>query len=286
MTSSLVGGGVWVDAPWSRLARSLAVIVALAGAALVASQPPLSRDPAQLRAGRLLYAVPMMGDSNFAQTVILLIKHGRDGSLGVVINQPSTVSLRKALEPPGRAPIRTAGLLGGPVEPEGTIVLLREPGASGRSERVLSGVYLGTDVEDLRAALAAPRPDRAVRVYAGYAGWSPGQLESEMQKRQWVLDEADASLVFAPDPLELWERVHAILTRREARVAPPVRPRRASRRRVDVTTGTSVLPAGRRGHAPETTLNPLSDGQRFVFTPAPIRGLLRHRGVRPPGGVG
>ena len=222
MTSSLVGGGVWVDAPWSRLARSLAVIVALAGAALVASQPPLSRDPAQLRAGRLLYAVPMMGDPNFAQTVILLLKHSRDGSAGVVINQPSTVPLRKAL--PNLPDARRSELpvyWGGPVEPEGTIVLLREPGASGRSERVLSGVYLGTDVEDLRAALAAPRPDRAVRVYAGYAGWSPGQLESEMQKRQWVLDEADASLVFAPDPLELWERVHAILARREARVTPP-----------------------------------------------------------------
>ncbi|MBL8142504.1 MAG: YqgE/AlgH family protein [Acidobacteria bacterium] len=221
MTSSLEDGGVWVVAPWSRLARSLAVIVVLAGAALVASQPPLSRDPAQLRAGRLLYAVPMMGDSNFAQTVILLIKHGRDGSLGVVINQPSTVSLRKAL--PNIPDARRSELpvyWGGPVEPEGTIVLLREPGASGRSERVLPGVYLGTDVDDLRAALAAPRPDRAVRVYAGYAGRSPGQLETEMQKRQWVLDEADASLVFAPDPTELWERVHAILARREARVTP------------------------------------------------------------------
>jgi putative transcriptional regulator len=109
---------------------------------------------------------------------------------------------------------------GGPVQPEASIVLLREAGASRRADRVLPGVYMSPDPDDLRAVLAAPRPDRAVRVYSGYAGWGPGQLASEVQKRQWVIDEADAALVFAPDPTRLWERVHAILARREARVTP------------------------------------------------------------------
>ncbi len=214
-----------------RAGAALGLVAGLAcwGAAAVAAQVPLSRDPAQLRAGRLLYATPGMGDPRFAEAVVLLITHDREGSAGVVINQPSEVSLRKAL--PDLPEARRSELpvyWGGPVQPEVTIVLLREPGTGQRAERVLPGVYLSRDLDDLRAVLAAPRPDRAVRIYSGYAGWSPGQLASEMQKNQWVLDEGDAAQVFSPDPTRLWERVHAILARREARSHPVRLPAGAS----------------------------------------------------------
>ena len=176
------------NALWGRARQAgaaLGLVAGLAswGAATVASQVPLSRNPAQLQAGRVLYAAPGMGDPRFAETVILLIKHDREGTLGVVINHPSEVSLRKAL--PGLPDARRSELSvywGGPVQPEASILLLREPGTSRRSERVLPGVYLSPDLEDLRAVLAAPRPDRAVRVYSGYAGWSHGQLASEIRK--------------------------------------------------------------------------------------------------------
>ena len=200
-------------------ALGLVASLAVAGVADVASQVPLSRNPAEVRAGRLLYAAPGMGDPRFAETVILIIEHNRDGTAGVVINQPTEVSLRKAL--PDLPEARRSELSvywGGPVQPEVTIALFREPGASQSSQRMLPGVYLSRDSEDLRAVLAAPRPDRNVRIYSGYAGWSRGQLASEMQKNQWLLDDGDASQVFAPDPTRLWERVHAILARLEARV--------------------------------------------------------------------
>ena len=216
---SSVGAGerrrVWRARCW------LAAALLLSGVAVGASQPAPSRDPAQLRPGRLLYATPGMGDPRFAETVILLLEHGRDGTLGVVINQPSDVPLHKAIPAlPDARRSEVSVYWGGPVQPEQAIVLLREPGASRSSKRVLPGVHMSPDLDDLRDVLAAPRPDRAVRVYSGYAGWGPGQLVGEMQKRQWVIDEGDAALVFAPDPAPLWERVHAILARREARTVP------------------------------------------------------------------
>lgn len=201
---------------------ALRVVVAITAVLLVnvcaiRGQAPLSRDPAQLRPGMLLYATPQMGDPRFAETVILVLKHGRDGTLGVVINQPSEVTLSKAL--PQLLEARRSEVpvhWGGPVQPEASIVLLKQPGASQRSDRILPGVYMTTDLEDLRAALDMPRPERDVRVYSGYAGWSRGQLASEMQKGQWVIDAGDAALVFAIDTTAMWERVHAILKRREA----------------------------------------------------------------------
>lgn len=191
--------------------------VLLVNVCAIRGQAPLSRDPAQLRPGMLLYATPQMGDPRFAETVILVLKHGRDGTLGVVINQPSEVTLSKAL--PQLLEARRSEVpvhWGGPVQPEASIVLLKQPGASQRSDRILPGVYMTTDLEDLRAALDMPRPERDVRVYSGYAGWSRGQLASEMQKGQWVIDAGDAALVFAIDTTAMWERVHAILKRREA----------------------------------------------------------------------
>lgn len=187
----------------------------------VSSLAPLNRDPSRIQPGVFLYATPRMGDGRFRETVILILEHGEEGSIGVVVNQPSDTALRKAL-PNVLEALRSELPVywGGPVQPKDFLVLLRDPGASSRARRVLPGVFLTANLDDLRTALAEPRPDRGVRVYAGYAGWSRGQLAMEIRRGQWVLDDADAASVFAADPTSLWEKVHAILAQREARGRP------------------------------------------------------------------
>lgn len=199
------------------------VIGLLASDAVVVTRAaaPVSRDPAQLRAGLFLYAAPRIADPRFAETVVLLIKHDRDGSLGLVVNQPSDVSLGKVLpEVPEARRSEVPVYWGGPVQPEATIALLRDVAPGPRMQRVLPGVHLATDREDVRAALSLPRPERAIRVYSGYAGWARAQLATEVRSGSWVLDEADAASVFAPDPTTLWEKVYEILQRRVARGEP------------------------------------------------------------------
>ena len=203
------------------LAAGLACLCLGTGVPDLRAQVPSSRDPAHLRPGIFLYAAPGIGDSRFAETVILLMEHGATGSAGVVLNQPSDVQLRKVL--PDLSAARRLEVpvhWGGPVEPTAMVVLLRSPGRSGSAKAVAPEIYRTTELEDLRGALEDARPDRRVRVYSGYAGWSPGQLESEVRQGAWLLDRADADAVFALDVSSLWEKVRSILKRIDVRVRP------------------------------------------------------------------
>ncbi len=192
----------------------LASLLVCAASAVAVAQLPDSRDPARLRAGVFLYAAPSMGDPNFSQTVVLLLDHGRGGSMGVVINQPTETSLRKVLPAlPEARRMEVPVYWGGPVQPEGVSALLRHPRRVDGATMVLPGVYRTTELEVLREALDDQRPDRQVRVYAGYAGWSPGQLEREVRLGAWLLDRGEADAVFALDPESLWERVRDIARR-------------------------------------------------------------------------
>lgn len=192
--------------------------VAIQGAAAAAGPSP-DRDPSRLRPGLFLYAAPGLPETRFAEAVVLLIEHGDGGSMGLVVNRPTQLPLREALEEIEEA--RAAELAlhwGGPVQPEAILALVRteRPGAGARA--VLPGVHLTGDMADVRAALRAPDPRATLRVYSGYSGWAAGQLAEEVRAGVWVLDRADAASVFARDPGALWERVFWLLDRVEARV--------------------------------------------------------------------
>ena len=188
--------------------------------ALAAIGASSHRDPSQLRPGLFLYASPAQQDPNFAESVVLLADHGPGGSLGVVVNRPTSVPLRELL---GGVSGREAGELrfhwGGPVEPRTILALVRGSWASGSALPVLSDVHLTTDLAEVRAVLAGREPGARLRVFMGYAGWGAGQLAAEVRAGAWVLDRADAPSIFAPDTSRLWQRVHRILQRREARAS-------------------------------------------------------------------
>jgi putative transcriptional regulator len=84
---------------------------------------------------------------------------------------------------------------------------------------VLSEVYLTGEADDLRAALRTDDPGGRLRVFSGYSGWGPGQLNAEIRAGGWILDRADPRSVFSPDGSDLWQRVYQILERLEARAA-------------------------------------------------------------------
>jgi putative transcriptional regulator len=208
-----------------RVAGALAACLAVSGTAAAPSQ---DREPARLRPGVFLYAAPGIADGRFAQSVVLLVQHGPDGSMGLVVNRPTDLPLRDALEDVPEA--RASGLTvywGGPVQPEAVLALVRAPSASPGARTVLPEVTLTGDLADVRAALGAADATGRVRVYTGYAGWTAGQLATELRAGVWVLDQGDASSVFAPDPSKLWPRVEDILRRLEVRLPPPQRPRHA-----------------------------------------------------------
>lgn len=160
--------------------------------------------------GRLLVATPATVDPNFARTVVLVLEHSPGGSLGVVLNRPTDLSVAETL-PAWSAVMSPPGLVfeGGPVEAQAAICLGRrrpdtEPDAIAGwrpvSDRV-GTVDLDGDPDYLGAHMDA------VRLFAGYAGWAPGQLDGEIDAGGWFVLGADDEDAFASDAEELWRVV-------------------------------------------------------------------------------
>jgi putative transcriptional regulator len=186
--------------------------------------PSPDRDPSRLRPGLFLYAVPGLPETRFAETVVLLIEHGPEGSMGLVVNRPTDVPLREALEDVAEARRTELPLYwGGPVQAEAILALVRGPSPSSGARTVVPDVHLTGNMADVRQALEGTEPRSQLRVYSGYAGWTAGQLPAEVRAGAWVLNPADAASVFAPDPTTLWPRVRLILDRLEVRDGRPPR---------------------------------------------------------------
>jgi putative transcriptional regulator len=166
-----------------------------------------------IRVGLLLVATPQLEDPNFRRSVVLLVEHDMDGgTLGVVLNRPTEVPVGRVL-PPWEELVTGPAVVfqGGPVALENALALARLPGEDEPlGWRALDG---GTEVArvglvDLEAPpglLAAELLQ--LRVFAGYAGWSAGQLRTEIEDGSWYLVPAEAGDVFAGDPERLWQEV-------------------------------------------------------------------------------
>lgn len=167
------------------------------------------------QAGRLLLATPLIGDPNFERTVILLLAHGADGAFGVVLNRPSDTRVHHVAEE-WADHVTAPGVVfvGGPVGADAVLGLGRD-GSDPRAgfERLVGDV--GT------IDLHAPPPDGerpwlGLRLFAGSAGWAPGQLEDELAEGAWWLADALVDDVLTSDPAGLWVR---ILRRQPGQVA-------------------------------------------------------------------
>jgi len=157
--------------------------------------------------GRLLVATPLLGDSNFHRTVVFMLEHTEEGALGLVLNRPLEVDLEDALPEWSAycaAPATVFG--GGPVQPEAAFCLarLREPHPSEGFTPVLGDLGI---VDLGHAPSDVPGEVTASRVFAGYAGWSPAQLEAELAETAWWVVDAEPDDVMTPDPDSLWRRV-------------------------------------------------------------------------------
>jgi putative transcriptional regulator len=161
--------------------------------------------------GQLLIAMPVMSDARFARSVIYLCAHSEDGAMGLVINQrASHISFPDLLERLGIVPSETDDSLsekvramsihvGGPVETgRGFVLHSSDYFANDSTLPIEDGVCLTATIDILKAIATDQGPDQAI-LALGYAGWSPGQLESEIQANGWLNCPADPELIFDPD---------------------------------------------------------------------------------------
>ena len=181
----------------------LAILLLLARAAATATAPGSL-------AGWFLVAAPDMPDPRFAGTVIYMIRHGPDGAMGFVINRVLAEDWAENILDPDAAPAERTGRkiavhYGGPVGPTEGFILHSGDYETGNSVRVTGKVWLSADPEVLREMARREGPVRGLFVL-GYAGWAPGQLESELARDDWAIAPGDTELLFDPDLADKWRR--------------------------------------------------------------------------------
>jgi putative transcriptional regulator len=154
--------------------------------------------------GKLLIASPALGDPNFERAVVLITEHGEDGAMGIVLNRPSETEVAAVV--PELEPIAGEDqiFVGGPVQPEALVVLGEFADPEKAAWIVVADVGLVSAQADLDEL---PDAVRQGRVYAGFSGWGPGQLESEIDEDSWIIEAPLPTELFPGNPETLWSDV-------------------------------------------------------------------------------
>lgn len=182
------------------LAAWVLAIAALTPGELAAGPERMALPERSITKGLFLIADPRLTDSNFRESVVLLTRHGPNGTIGVIINRPTAQPLSQFFDLPPRE--ETAFLfVGGPVDQNAMSFIIQTEHPSPEMAPVLDGIYFSTDPRALAGLSKRPEPFRA---YAGYAGWAPGQLAGEFRRGDWRLLPADPLILFHRHPETIW----------------------------------------------------------------------------------
>jgi putative transcriptional regulator len=203
-----------VRASWVSGVVICLVALVLPAAFLSAGLPKLELAPDRPSlAGQLLIASPKMPDPRFQRTVILMVRHGPDGALGITINRPvQELPLATLLERLGETEAGVEGSVqvfaGGPVQPQVGFVL-HSAEYRRRETVVIDGRFAMTQSPEVLRDIAAKRGPHKALVAFGYAGWAPGQLEAELDGEAWLVSPADPQLVFDEARDKVWKQAMA-----------------------------------------------------------------------------
>lgn len=162
----------------------------------------------ELAKGKFLVASRRLKGPNFQQTVVLLIRYGQDGTMGLVINRPSQMKLSTVLPDIKELAQRKETLyVGGPVEVHRMLLLIRSAKPPEASVQVIKDVYISSSRKVLQRLIKNAAKDERFRIYAGYAGWAPKQLEFEVSRGDWHVLKADAETLFGKKSSEIWQEL-------------------------------------------------------------------------------
>ena len=175
--------------------------------AVAQAAPAQSNKPSQLAKGVFLIAGRQLRDPNFHETVVLLLDYSREGAMGLVVNRDTGTRLSTLLPEAEALRGRQDTLfIGGPVARTQMFMLFRSQGEAEGAKHVFDDVHVSSSQDFLDNILDASEEER-LRVYAGYAGWAPRQLEGEVASGAWHVVPAEAAKVFDPDPSQVWPKL-------------------------------------------------------------------------------
>jgi len=172
---------------------------------LFAISGPISADEAKPLTTILLVARAELPDSNFKDSVVLVMNNIGPAPIGVIVNRPTRIAVSRLFPDLERlAQVDDKLYFGGPVEIESVSFLFRADTAPEHAIRVIDGVYLSANRDLLRKLLERDKPMEGLRIFVGHSGWAPGQLEAEIARGDWTLAPAEADAFFDPKSKHPW----------------------------------------------------------------------------------
>ncbi|MEZ6126781.1 MAG: YqgE/AlgH family protein [Planctomycetaceae bacterium] len=161
--------------------------------------------------GHFLVSAGHLRDPNFYRSVVLMLEHNDESAMGLIINRPSSLAVDAALSELGATSAGSDPIFtGGPVETTALFILHSCRDLAGKDEEVVPGLYVTGSNESFESLVAnregvSCEHDCGFRIYCGYSGWGPGQLEGEIERGDWLILPAEAAIAFADDPYNIWE---------------------------------------------------------------------------------
>jgi putative transcriptional regulator len=197
----IVGLATLVLTGGSRSLYALVIPVSVPYPAVAASDD----EPA---AGMFLIAQRGLHDPHFGQTVILLLQHDANGSLGLIVNRRFNIQLSDAVTDIDEAEASKHALFyGGPLGTHRIFMLMRNGHAGGEAHQITGDIYFSAHRDVLEQALDRETPDTEMRLFLGYSSWSAGQLDRELARDSWHLAAGDPTAIFDTSSHSLWERL-------------------------------------------------------------------------------
>ncbi|WP_108211260.1 YqgE/AlgH family protein [Pontibacter mucosus] len=158
------------------------------------------------RSGSILISEPYLGDPNFERSVILLCSHEEEGSFGLVLNRPSNLHLSDVLDVFEEDFDMVLGV-GGPVQ-YNTLHYIHRLADLPQAVKLNDNLYWGGDFEVLRTMIDTGQVAKEdIRFFLGYSGWTPGQLQEEVDKNVWIVNNNAANKLFTLDTETLWRSI-------------------------------------------------------------------------------
>ena len=162
--------------------------------------------PTNTLRGKLILDGGSLAGSFFHRSVLLICQHDEEGAFGLILNRPLSPppTMASPFKLPNSLKIHSI-FVGGPVQPGALSFLMTD--AFINAEEILPGIALGHHLENLEEWCQHYSPQKSFRLFSGYAGWSPGQLDDEVSKGAWLIHPASKELIFDHPPQSLWRDI-------------------------------------------------------------------------------
>ncbi len=161
----------------------------------------------RLATGRILVASERLPDANFTESVVLIVQYDPDeGTVGIILNRPTEIPLSRAF-PNIKHATSDPVYLGGPVQTEAVQALLKMSQETDQATQVIDDVYVTGKKDLIEKSIASRAEPSNFRIYLGYAGWAPQQLEAEVELGAWSVLNGRSNIVFDKNPDSLWARL-------------------------------------------------------------------------------